>query len=119
MPPPPMPLHQRLLRLSRARSTPGPAPAVRLPPKHRRAPHETAAPYRRGRASPSWLRWNDGCVRRLAEAIEAEGRWEDLPVLADALEEAGCVDRALLEHGRRAAGHRPGCWLIDVLLGRD
>jgi len=39
-----------------------------------------------------WLTWNDGLVRKLATTIYDERRFEDIPVLADALQEAGCED---------------------------
>jgi hypothetical protein len=40
-----------------------------------------------------------------------------VPVLADALEEAGCTDRTLLEHCRGGL-HVRGCWAVDLLLGK-
>jgi hypothetical protein len=49
---------------------------------------------------PGWLGWNGGTVPRMARAIYEERRWEDLPVLADALEEAGCGDTEILAHCR-------------------
>jgi hypothetical protein len=45
---------------------------------------------------PEWLARNDGAVARVAGAIAAEGRFEGLPVLADALEDAGCCEPRLL-----------------------
>src|SRR5262245_61317634 len=50
-------------------------------------------------------------VRRLASAIHEERAFERLPILADALEEAGCVDPNILEHcrGREECCHRE--WL--------
>jgi hypothetical protein len=43
-----------------------------------------------------------------------------MPILADALEDAGCVDDAVLAHCRRWPGpHACGCWVIDLLLGKD
>jgi hypothetical protein len=68
----------------------------------------------------AWLAWNDGTVRRLAAAIYAERRFGDLPVLADALEEAGCNNADMLQHCREQGSvHVPGCWLLDVLLGKS
>jgi hypothetical protein len=58
-------------------------------------------------------------VRRLAEATYENRRWEDLPVLADALEEAGCDDADILGHCRGPGPHTRGCWVIDCLLGRE
>jgi ATP-dependent Clp protease ATP-binding subunit ClpA len=65
---------------------------------------------------PAWLAWNGGTVIGLARAINAERRWEDLPVLADALEEAGCTDGEILAHCRQPAEHSRHCWVMDLLL---
>jgi hypothetical protein len=46
------------------------------------------------------------------------GEWELTPILADALEEAGCADAELLAHLRSSGGHVRGCWAVDVALGR-
>jgi serine/threonine protein kinase len=78
---------------------------------------ECVGPIRRAGPDPAWLRWNDGCVTKLARTIDEEGRFEDLPVLADALEDAGCADDALLSHCRSPAHHVRGCWVINLLLG--
>jgi hypothetical protein len=42
-----------------------------------------------------------------------------LAVLADALEDAGCTDAAILEHLRGAGPHVRGCWAVDLLLGKS
>jgi hypothetical protein len=67
---------------------------------------------------PTWLTWRGGTVAALARAIEASRRWRDLPVLADALEEAGCADPEILGHCRRPGEHGRGCWVVALLLGR-
>ncbi len=67
---------------------------------------------------PAWLAWHDGTVRRLAEVIYAERQYAHLPVLADALEEAGCTDAAILAHCRGGGEHVRGCWVVDLLLGK-
>lgn len=68
---------------------------------------------------PTWLAWNGRTVAKLAEDIYDQKRFEDLPILADALEDAGCADAALLEHLRGPGLHVRGCWAIDLLLGRE
>jgi hypothetical protein len=40
-------------------------------------------------------------------------------VLADALEEAGCTDAALLDHLRGPGIHVRGCWVVDALTARS
>jgi ATP-dependent Clp protease ATP-binding subunit ClpA len=67
---------------------------------------------------PSWLSRNNGAVAKLARVIHEERRWEDLPVLADALEEAGCTDQEILGHCRRPGRHVSGCWVLDLVLAR-
>jgi hypothetical protein len=57
-------------------------------------------------------------AKHLAQTIYDERGFGDMPVLADALEEAGCDNRAVLEHCRSQKGHVPGCWVVDLLLGR-
>jgi hypothetical protein len=76
-------------------------------------------PFRPVRVDPAWLAWHDGTVARMARAIDAERAFDRLPVLADALEEAGCADPQALGHGRGGTGHAPGCWLLDALLDRE
>jgi hypothetical protein len=62
-----------------------------------------------------WLRWNGRTPLRLAHTIYEERAFEQLPVLADALEEAGCTDEAILRHCRQP-GHVRGCWVLDAVL---
>lgn len=75
-------------------------------------------PFREPQVEPSWLRWNDGTVPKIAQGIYDGGRFADLPVLHDALLDAGCDDEALLAHCRTPQGHVRGCWVLDLLLGK-
>jgi hypothetical protein len=68
---------------------------------------------------PSWLRWNDGTVPRIVQGIYEERAFDRLPILADALLDAGCDDEALLSHCRSAGPHVRGCWAVDAILGRQ
>jgi hypothetical protein len=74
-------------------------------------------PFRPVAVDPSWLRWQGGLLPVMAQAIYDERRFDDLPILADALEEAGCGERALLAHCREGGEHARGCWVVDALLG--
>ncbi len=67
----------------------------------------------------SWLSWSDSTVRRMAESIYRDRNFSDLPVLADALAEAGCTAEELLEHLRSPGVHTRGCWALDLLLGKE
>jgi hypothetical protein len=76
-------------------------------------------PLRRVRLDPAWLRWNGGTVAKLAAAIYDGRRFADLPILADALEEAGCTNADILSHCRGGGEHVRGCWAVDLLTGRQ
>jgi len=72
------------------------------------------------------LAWATELVRSLAAGVvEArrlpEGTFdpERLAVLADALEDAGCADAAILSHLRDPGPHVRGCWVLTLLLGHD
>jgi anti-anti-sigma factor len=62
-----------------------------------------------------WLRWNDGTVAKLVQAIRDEQAFGRLPILADALEDSGCNDAAILSHCRQPGPHAGYCWVIDIL----
>lgn len=47
-----------------------------------------------------WLTWNHGTIPRMAEVIYRDRRFEDMPILADVLEEAGCANEDILMHCR-------------------
>ncbi len=70
----------------------------------------------RGRIDRSWLAWNDGGVRKMAQTIHDDRRFSDLPLLADALDDAGCCDVEILEHCREQAAHVSNCWVVQLLL---
>lgn len=63
--------------------------------------------------------WRTSTVRQLAEGIYAERAFDRLQVMADALEEAGCTDASILEHCRGPGPHVRGCFVLDLLLGKE
>lgn len=63
------------------------------------------------------LAWEDATVRRIANKVYAERSFGDLPILADALEEAGCTNSDILDHLRGPGPHVRGCWPVDLCLG--
>jgi hypothetical protein len=65
-----------------------------------------------------WRTWNAGTVVKVARTIYQERRFQDMPVLADTLEEAGCTTEAVLTHCRRHPGHVRGCWALEHLLAQ-
>jgi hypothetical protein len=62
--------------------------------------------------------WITATVAEVASAIYQEEAFERLPILADALEEAGCNQQDILGHLRSSAEHVRGCWAVDLLLGK-
>jgi hypothetical protein len=80
--------------------------------------HLFGNPYRPVNLDPAWLAWSGGTVRKLARAIYEERRFQDLPVLADALEEAGCDSPDILAHCREVGAHVRGCWVLELLLAK-
>jgi hypothetical protein len=73
-------------------------------------------PFRPVVLEESWLGWNNGCVVEMAQAIYDHRQFGDLPFLADALMDAGCTNRHILDHCTRPAVHVRGCWVVDLLL---
>jgi hypothetical protein len=95
-----------------------------------------------------WLAWNDGTIPKLAQAIYDKRAFDRMPILADALEEAGCHNVEILNHCRGKercpscvsygrydtlfhphgcdngyiplrGPHIRGCWVLDLLLGKQ
>jgi hypothetical protein len=64
-------------------------------------------------------RWLTSTVIDLARVIYDEQLFERLPILSDALLDAGCDNEDMIDHCRTEAGHVKGCWLLDLLLGRS
>jgi hypothetical protein len=73
-------------------------------------------PFRPPTVSSAWLSPN---VVAVATTIYEEQSFDSLPILADALEDAGCTDAAILEHCRAEAHHARGCWVVDCVLGKS
>jgi hypothetical protein len=66
---------------------------------------------------PGWPTWNGGIIPSLAAAIYDDRAFDQMTILADALEDAGCADQVLLDHCRGGSEHVRGCWALDALLG--
>jgi len=73
-------------------------------------------PFRPPRLDPAW---RTGVAVGLAEAIYEERAFDRLPILADALEEAGCGDVAIQAHLRGPGPHVRGCWALDLALNKE
>jgi hypothetical protein len=73
-------------------------------------------PFRPVRADPGW---RTAPVVGIAEAAYAGRAFDRLPILADALEDAGCADADVLTHCRAHPEHARGCWVVDLLLDKE
>jgi hypothetical protein len=62
--------------------------------------------------------WKTSAVVGLAETIFADRAFGCMPILADALQDAGCNDDSILDHCRRDGPHVRGCWVVDMFLGK-
>jgi hypothetical protein len=63
-------------------------------------------------------RWRTADVTGLARAIYADRAFGRLPLLADALMDAGCDNEDILAHCRSDGPHARGCWVVDLALGQ-
>jgi hypothetical protein len=72
-------------------------------------------PFRPVAVDPCWL---TSTVVTLADTIYADRAFDRLPILADALQDAGCEDGQVLGHCRGPGSHVRGCWVVDLVTGR-
>jgi hypothetical protein len=63
--------------------------------------------------------WRTRTAVAVAQVIYDERNFGLLPVLADALEDAGCEDADVLSHCRHPGEHVRGCWVVDLVLGKE
>jgi hypothetical protein len=62
--------------------------------------------------------WRTEHTVGLAEKMYDDRDFAALPILADALEEAGCDRADILSHCREPGAHVRGCWVVDLVLGK-
>jgi hypothetical protein len=72
-------------------------------------------PFRPVTVNAAWL---TPTVVQLARGIYSERAFDRLPILADALMDAGCENEDVLDHCRGDGPHVRGCWVVDLLLGK-
>ena len=72
-------------------------------------------PFRPAALDPSWL---TSTVVTLARGIYEERAFDRMPILADALQDAGCDNEDVLNHCRGPGPHVRGCWVVDLVLGK-
>jgi len=73
-------------------------------------------PFRPVAVDPEWL---TSTVVALARGIYDDRAFDRLPILADALQDAGYENEDVLNHCRGPGPHVRGCWVVDLLLGKD
>ena len=73
-------------------------------------------PFRPVAFAPSW---RSETTVALAAGVYEERAFDRLPILADALEEAGCDSADVLNHLRGLGPHARGCWVVDGVLGKE
>jgi len=71
------------------------------------------------RAITSIPNWRTELAHSIAQGIYADRAFDRLPILADALEDAGCDNRDILDHCRQPGEHVRGCWVVDLVLGKE
>jgi hypothetical protein len=64
-------------------------------------------------------RWRTSDVLGLARAMYEARTFDRMPILADALMDAGCSDEQILSHCRGDGPHVRGCWVVDLVLGKE
>jgi hypothetical protein len=65
----------------------------------------------------TWRTENGGASQQVARVIYDEESFDQLPILADALLDAGCDCDEVLDHLRGPGPHVRGCWPLDLVLG--
>jgi hypothetical protein len=74
-------------------------------------------PFRPVAFDPAWR--TDTAVS-LAKGMYESRDFGAMPILADALQDAGCDSADILDHCRDAGGpHVRGCWVVDLVLGKE
>lgn len=63
--------------------------------------------------------WCTSTVAAIARGIYESRDFSPMPLLADALQDAGCENDDILNHCRSAGPHARGCWVIDLILGKN
>jgi anti-sigma B factor antagonist len=61
--------------------------------------------------------WKTDTVLLLAKRIRDGAEYTTMPILADALQDAGCESAAILDHLRGPGPHVRECWVLDLILG--
>lgn len=64
-------------------------------------------------------RWRTSNAVRVARTIYDDLAFDRMPMLAVALMDAGCEDEQVISHCRSDGSHVRGCWVVDLVLGKQ
>jgi len=73
-------------------------------------------PFRPVTFSPQWR--TDTAIA-LARTMYDSREFGAMPILADALQDAECDNDNILSHCRSGGTHVRGCWVVDLVLGKE
>jgi hypothetical protein len=73
-------------------------------------------PFRPVKFAPAWRTIT---AVALANLMYGSRDFSPMPILADALHDAGCDNAAILDHCRGPGPHVRGCWVVDLVLGKE
>jgi hypothetical protein len=62
--------------------------------------------------------WRTSTAVALAQQMYESRDFSAMPILADALQDAGCDSDDILAHCRGPGPHVRGCWVVDLVLGK-
>lgn len=80
-------------------------------------PFKVGSPHSPPAIKPSW---RTGTAVTLARTVYESRDFSAMPILADALQDAGCDNEDVLAHCRDPkATHVRGCWVVDLVLGKE
>jgi hypothetical protein len=74
------------------------------------------APFRSLVFPSAWRTRNDSASLHIAQEIDRDQAFDQLPLLADALMDVGCDNDEILRHLQRPGTHVRGCWALDLVL---
>jgi hypothetical protein len=63
--------------------------------------------------------WRTDTAVLLARQMYASRDFSAMPILADALQDVGCDNGGILNHCRSGGVHVRGCWVVDLILGKE
>jgi hypothetical protein len=98
------------------RSSVLPVAKVRLPKEATAFRDIFGNPFRPVAFSPEW---RTGTAVSLARTMYESREFSAMPILADALQDAGCDNEDILSHCRGTGPHIRGCWVTDLVLGKQ